>query len=71
MPDIEMDEGDAMVFLGSAVMLGVGELMIVGGIVLKAIGAKRVRIYERLLRQKNKGLSLGFTSKGVTLRYHF
>ena len=58
-------------FLGGAVLMVVGELSVIGGVVLWAFGHSRVKRYRGLLEQKEYGLNLGVGGKGVQLQYRF
>jgi len=58
-------------FIGGAVLMVAGEIMVVGGIVMWAFGNSRVNRYKNLLDQKDSGLSFGLTRKGFGIQYRF
>ena len=58
-------------FLGGAVLMVAGELMIIGGVVLWAFGHSRVKRYKKMISRQDFGLNFEVTKKGLSLQYRF
>lgn len=62
------DGGSVGVFLVGYILFWVGIPLDIAGGVVWGIGSSRVRTYEKLLKEYDKELSLGFTNRGLTLQ---